>query len=201
LVQTQTPGPENEAQKQRLRQVHGQGHSSHGSQPTQDLRARRDEPDYGAHITHAQERGRDETAKESPQLKSRRGRRGDQVAQPDPSKENLKAEPQAPPPHDHLAKCCLRHSLLSDITARGYNYRYEYKKMKLKNGLKFSNDNPVNVYMRFKDEAILEMFHFENIAERHYSNDFNYLIGEIKLQNLLDLKALIDREEIFIAEF
>lgn len=92
-------------------------------------------------------------------------------------------------------------AVLSDITARGYNYRYEYKKMKLKNGLKFSNDNPVNIYLRFEDEAVLESFNFENIAERHYSNDFNYLIGEIKLKNLIDMKELIDKEEIFIAEF
>ncbi|MCF8366693.1 MAG: homoserine dehydrogenase, partial [Bacteroidales bacterium] len=92
-------------------------------------------------------------------------------------------------------------AVLSDITARGYNYRYEYKKMKLKNGLKFSNDNPVNIYLRFSDEAILEYFHFDNVTERHYSKGFNYLIGEIKLQNLLFLKELIDREEIFIAEF
>ncbi|MCF8367310.1 MAG: homoserine dehydrogenase, partial [Bacteroidales bacterium] len=92
-------------------------------------------------------------------------------------------------------------AVLSDITARGYNYRYEYKKMKLKNGLKFSNDNPVNIYLRFSDEAILRHFHFDNVTERHYSKGFNYLIGEIKLRNLLDLRELIDKEEIFIAEF
>jgi len=92
-------------------------------------------------------------------------------------------------------------AVLSDITARGYNYCYEYKKMKLKNGLQFSNDHPVNIYLRFRNESILKHFDFENITERHYSNDFNYLIGEIKLQKLINCKDLVDSEEIFIAEF
>lgn len=92
-------------------------------------------------------------------------------------------------------------AVLSDITARGYNYRYEYKKMKLKNGLKFSNDNLVNIYLRFQDDSILDAFEFEQIRERHYSEDSNYLIGRTSLGVLLENKKLIDESDIFIAEF
>jgi len=92
-------------------------------------------------------------------------------------------------------------AVLSDITARGYNYRYEYKKMKLKNSLKFSNDEAVQIYLRFTDEQQLQYFSFDAVIEKHTSSDFNYVIGKISLRELLRNKKRIEEEEIFIAEF
>jgi len=92
-------------------------------------------------------------------------------------------------------------AVLSDITARGYNYRYEYKKMQLKNGLKFSNDFMVKIYLRFEGGQQLKHFNFDEVIEKHTSSDFNYVIGNIRLEELLRKKKHIEEEEIFIAEF
>lgn len=92
-------------------------------------------------------------------------------------------------------------AVLSDITALGYNYRYEYKKMELRNGLKFNNDHLVKIYLRFTNQSQLDRFQFESVDEKHFSADFNYVIGSIKLAHLLDIKNEIEKEQIFIAEF
>lgn len=92
-------------------------------------------------------------------------------------------------------------AVLSDITARGYNYRYEYKKMKLKNGLRFSNENPVRIYLRYNDEAVLKHLNFETIEEKHDSRTFCYVIGRISLSRLLAASRHLEANEVFLAEF
>ena len=92
-------------------------------------------------------------------------------------------------------------AVLSDITASGYDYRYEYKKMKLKNGLIFSNENAIRIYLRYHDENVLQHFNFVHITEKHYSADFSYLIGEISLSSLLEACDHLESNEVFVAEF
>jgi homoserine dehydrogenase len=91
-------------------------------------------------------------------------------------------------------------AVLSDITARGYNYRYEYKKMKQKKGLAFSNNAIVQVYLRYEEEADLNLFNFEIIRERYSSDDFRYVTGLIKLSNLQKIKHDLSDRNIFLAE-
>lgn len=92
-------------------------------------------------------------------------------------------------------------AVLSDITARGYNYRYEYKKMSLKNGLRFSNKNLARIYLRYNDENVLKKLDFKTVLEKHYSADFSYLIGEISLERLLAASNMLAGHDIFISEF
>lgn len=92
-------------------------------------------------------------------------------------------------------------AVLSDITASGYDYRYEYKKMGLKNGLRFSNENAVQIYLRYHDDDLLKHLDFINISEKHESRDFRYLIGEISLQRLLQAREQLEAKEAFVAEF
>ncbi len=73
--------------------------------------------------------------------------------------------------------------------------------MKLKNGLKLNNENAVNIYLRFADESMLCHFDFNTISEKHISTNFNYLIEEITLGNLMKAQKLVGSEDIFIAEF
>jgi homoserine dehydrogenase len=91
-------------------------------------------------------------------------------------------------------------AVLSDITARGYNYRYEYKKMKQHPDLKLDNSHVVKIYLRFSDKKDLEIFGFESILEQHFAEGFNYVIGKISLDDLFKAKPAMSTREIFLAE-
>jgi homoserine dehydrogenase len=91
-------------------------------------------------------------------------------------------------------------AVLSDITARGYNYRYEYKKMKQQPDLKLDNDHAVKIYLRFTDKKDLDIFGFESILEQHYAEGFNYVIGKISLEALFKARPEMSTKDIFLAE-
>jgi len=91
-------------------------------------------------------------------------------------------------------------AVLSDITALGYDYRYEYKKMKSRNGLKFSNDASVSIYLRISGNPEQVVHHFDTITSRYYSTGFNYLTGTITLDNLIRMKQLLPPGTFFLAE-
>ena len=91
-------------------------------------------------------------------------------------------------------------AVLSDITARGYNYRYEYKKMKSRNGLEFSNRSLINIYLRFGHDSDLDLFRFAGIRERYQSDGFRYVTGLISLENLQSIKDELMTRDVFLAE-
>jgi homoserine dehydrogenase len=92
-------------------------------------------------------------------------------------------------------------SVLSDITARMHGYRYEYKKRKYFSVPAHTNDVTVKVYLRFKNLLDFSHFEFEDIEEKLSSRDFNYVIGNIKLTNLIHIRKLIQTLDVFIAFF
>ncbi len=89
-------------------------------------------------------------------------------------------------------------SVLSDITARSHNYKYEYKKQKYNGSLTYSTENLTEIYLRYQNIVDLSLFEFEEISEKHVSKDFNYVVGKIKLNKLLKLKHLLPKLDIFI---
>jgi len=91
-------------------------------------------------------------------------------------------------------------AVLSDITARSYNYRYEYKKMKQQPDLKLDNDHVLKIYLRFTDKKDLEIFRFESILEQHFAEGFNYVIGKITLEALFRARPEMSTKGIFLAE-
>lgn len=91
-------------------------------------------------------------------------------------------------------------AVLSDIAALRYDYRYEYKKHHQSISLKPVNDLILNVYLRYTDSSLIEKLEFEHISERFYANDFQFVIGQVSLQKLLDNKRFLTEEGIFIAE-
>ena len=76
-------------------------------------------------------------------------------------------------------------AVLSDISANSYNYRYEYKKREKRKDLVYSTDIEIEVYFRYYNDKNLEHFNFEKISARYTSKEFNYVIGRIKLSELL----------------
>ncbi|MFP4287767.1 MAG: homoserine dehydrogenase [Bacteroidales bacterium] len=92
-------------------------------------------------------------------------------------------------------------SVLSDITARMHNYRYEYKKRKYFTPPQHTNDVIVKVYLRFRNLLDFSHFEFESIGEKLSSKNYNYVIGNIRLSNLLSIKKLIHTLDVFLAFF
>jgi homoserine dehydrogenase len=90
-------------------------------------------------------------------------------------------------------------AVLSDIAALRYDYQYEYKKIGGVKDLKFTNNIELPVYLRYDDEALVEDLGFDAIYERYYSGDFKYVIGKVKLQNLIANQQRISASNAFVA--
>lgn len=89
-------------------------------------------------------------------------------------------------------------AVLSDITALSHNYKYEYKKLKYFNKPSFSNDVTLQIYLRYQQEKDLRHFNFEEISEQYSGNGNNYIVGRIKLSNLVAIKDLVGDLPVFL---
>lgn len=90
-------------------------------------------------------------------------------------------------------------SILSDIMARQHNYRYQYKKMQYCNRPEYTVDVTLRVYVRYFSTDIPSLLPFEKILTRHQSEDYNYIIGDIKLEDLIKNRNILAAPDIFIA--
>jgi homoserine dehydrogenase len=91
-------------------------------------------------------------------------------------------------------------AVLSDVAALRYDYRYEYKKMNQKAKLKLQNDYVIPLYIRYINENLIHEIHFEYLNEHHKSNDLNYVLGGVKISELILKKDSILRDRAFLAE-
>ena len=90
-------------------------------------------------------------------------------------------------------------AVLSDITARLHNYKYEYKKQKYFTVPTYSTNHALRIYLRYSNSLDFSHFDFEEIQERYTSKQNSYVIGIIKLENLLKIKKLLPKLDVFIA--
>lgn len=90
-------------------------------------------------------------------------------------------------------------AVLSDITALRYDYHYEYKKAAETEGLQFTNDLILEIYLRYNREELVETLNFDHVTERFYSERFKFIIGKIKLKNLIAHQHRILQDNAFIA--
>ena len=90
-------------------------------------------------------------------------------------------------------------AVLSDITARSHNYRYEYKKQKYFKKLEYKTNHEIEIYLRYKNMIDFSYFEFENISEKYSGVQYNYVVGKIKLSNLLKLKSVLPKLDVFLA--
>lgn len=90
-------------------------------------------------------------------------------------------------------------SVLSDITARRHDYKYEYKKRKYFDIPDYTTDYNLKIYLRYSNESDLQHFEFDEITERFTSKHNNYVIGTINLKNLIKIKDKLSKIDVFIA--
>jgi homoserine dehydrogenase len=91
-------------------------------------------------------------------------------------------------------------AVLSDVAALRYDYRYEYKKLNNESKLKLQNDYVIPLYIRYINKDLINKIHFEYISEDHKKTDFNYLIGGVKISELILNKEAILKDGAFLAE-
>jgi len=90
-------------------------------------------------------------------------------------------------------------AVLSDITARYHDYRYEYKKQRYFEPLTYTNKVIVEVYFRYNSLADLSHFEFEQISEKFSGKESSWLIGTIKLSSLQKIQDLLPKLDVFLA--
>lgn len=90
-------------------------------------------------------------------------------------------------------------SILSDIMARLHNYRYEYKKRNYPDRPAYTTDILLRIYARFVDTPVSEILPFERIHEQFFSAECNYLIGDVKLSDLIAHRTELNGKDVFLA--
>jgi homoserine dehydrogenase len=90
-------------------------------------------------------------------------------------------------------------AVLSDITARMHNYRYEYKKMKYFKPVSYNEEVSVKIYLRYTNLVDFSHFEFESISEKYAGQDASFVVGFIKLSNLLKISAILPKLDVFMA--
>lgn len=89
-------------------------------------------------------------------------------------------------------------SILSDIMAVRRDYRYEYKKMNYIDRPEYTTDVVLTVYVRYKDTYVPRHLDFEKITESYQSETENYVIGEIKISELMKKRDVLDAKDVFV---
>lgn len=90
-------------------------------------------------------------------------------------------------------------AVLSDISALSHGYKYEYKKHVQKHASGFTNDVLINVYFRYNSIIDLDKIEFEEISEKYIGSDYNYVVGKLNLQTLLNNREYILKNNLFIS--
>ena len=90
-------------------------------------------------------------------------------------------------------------SILSDIMARQHDYRYEYKKLQYIEKPSYTTDITLKVYVRFAETNVLHILDFEKVCEEYISEESNYVVGEIRLSELIRKRRQLSAKDIFIA--
>ncbi len=90
-------------------------------------------------------------------------------------------------------------AVLSDITALGHFYRYEYKKANYFEGFKYFREGAIEIYLRYSNPDVLKYFDFKSVSEEYHGPKYHYKIGFIRLDKLIDIKEKLRTLDIFLA--
>jgi homoserine dehydrogenase len=90
-------------------------------------------------------------------------------------------------------------AVLSDISALGYNYKYEYKKIRKQKPAAFSDDVDLKVLLRHESADAAELRrHFDSIDESYLNCESGYLTGKIALKNLRKIHENLRLKKSFV---
>lgn len=89
-------------------------------------------------------------------------------------------------------------SILSDMVAHHHGYKYGYKKMHYKDTPSYTTDVLLKVYVRFTETPIPDLLPFHSIQERYSSQKIDYVIGEIKLSDLMKHRETLLNPDVFV---
>ena len=92
-------------------------------------------------------------------------------------------------------------AVLSDITACRYDYRYEYKRMNSSSKVFATNDVEHRIYYRYRTEEDSTLIHFSKVRERYTSSEWSYIVGDVKLADLVAVKDKLAGKDIFLAAY
>lgn len=92
-------------------------------------------------------------------------------------------------------------AVLSDIMASRYDYKYQYKRMNCPDIPTFSNDISFRIYMRYNDPSDVDLLQFDEIFERYVSEDHKYVVGNVRLSRLHEVRGEMARRKIFVAAY
>lgn len=81
-------------------------------------------------------------------------------------------------------------AVLSDISALGYEYKYEYKKIGTAGSLEHNQNIDVKIYLRYSNENDINEADFSSIEERYESGGTRYIAGSMKLEAITAAKWL-----------
>lgn len=90
-------------------------------------------------------------------------------------------------------------SILSDVMARRHGYRYEYKKMDYIKLPAYSTDVMLKIYLRYPDSEFLADIPFASVSEQYVSAEANYVMGEIRISDLIRVRERLGMPGFFVA--
>lgn len=91
-------------------------------------------------------------------------------------------------------------AVLSDISALTYGYKYAYKKQAQDLSLTYTSQALVTIYLGYQDEQYLNHFDFWDVSARYQGREHNYLIGRVKLKDLIRIKGELVTMPVFLAQ-
>lgn len=92
-------------------------------------------------------------------------------------------------------------AVLSDITARLYDYKYEYKKRNDSQLPEYSTDCSFRVYYRYSNYVDLDLVKFESVSENYISDRYKYVVGTVSLRELHKIQDELHKRDVFIAAY
>lgn len=92
-------------------------------------------------------------------------------------------------------------AVLSDITARLYGYRYEYKKLRSDRQPAYTTDFSFRVYFRYTNPADRHLLTFEHVDETYTSAANNYLVGYVCMSELVQKAEQLRKADVFLAAY
>ena len=90
-------------------------------------------------------------------------------------------------------------AVLSDISALQYDYKYSIRKKSDKK-VNFNQSGEVRVYLGFKSKELELEKYFEEVEEVFQSKDYNYIIGNISINNLKK-EEILNNSELSVIVF